>query len=75
MLYTPEATGYRPTDELYGMYMDNPDTDSVMYQFWGWMSSTRRIGAWGPDTRLGYYGLCNMEMGYGFFDLEAWGIA
>ena len=75
MFYTPEATGYRPTDELYGMYMNNPNTDSVMYQFCGWMPSDRKIGAWGPDTRLGYYGLCNMATGQGFFDLKAWGIA
>lgn len=75
MLYTPEAKGCRPTDELYGMYMNNPDTDSIMYQFCGWMPSTKKIGAWGPDTRLGYYGLCSMETGHGFFDLKAWGIA
>lgn len=72
MFYTPEAAGYRPTDELYGMYADNPDWDSVMYQFWVWMPN--KIGAWGPDTRLGCYGLCNMETGDGFFDLHAWGI-
>ena len=75
MFYTPEAKGYRPNDELYGMYMNNPDTESIMYQFCGWMPSTRKIGAWGPDTRLGYYGLCNMATGQGFFDLNAWGIA
>ena len=57
------------------MYMNNPNTDSVMYQFCGWMPSDRKIGAWGPDTRLGYYGLCNMATGQGFFDLKAWGIA
>ena len=72
MFYTPDAAGYRPTDELYGMYADNPDWDSVMYQFWTWMPN--KIGAWGPDTRLGCYGLCTMETGYGFFDLYAWGI-
>ena len=74
MFYTPEASGYRPTDELYGFHSANEDSDSVMYQFWHWMPSGHRIGAWGRDTRLGCYALCNMETGCGFFDLGAWGI-
>ena len=74
MFYTPDASGYRPTDELYGFNSANTDYDSVMYQFWTWMPYRSKIGAWGPDTRLGCYGLCNMETGFGFFDLYAWGI-
>lgn len=62
------------SDDLYAA-MNNPDTDSIMYQFCGWMPSTSKIGAWGPDTTLGCYGLCNMATGQGFFDLKAWGIA
>ena len=75
MLYTPDASGYRPTDELYGFNSANTDYDSVMYQFWTWMPSGRKIGAWGWNTKLGCYALCNMETGYGFYDLKAWGIA
>lgn len=75
MLYTPDASGYRPTDELYGFNSANTDYDSIMYQFWTWMPSGRKIGAWGWDTTLGCYALCSRETGYGFFDLEAWGIA
>ena len=67
MLYTPGASGYRPTDELYGFDSTNTDYDSLMYQFWSWMPSGHRIGLWGPDTRLGCYGLCSMETGCGFF--------
>ena len=74
MFYTPEASGYRPTDELYGFNSFNQDYDSIMYRFWTWMPSSRKIGAWGRDTKLGYYALCSMETGYGFFDLKAWGI-
>ena len=73
MFYTPEASGYRPTDELYGFNSDNEDYNSIMYQFWHWMPSSRR-DAWGRNTKLGCYALCNMETGYGFFDLKAWGI-
>ena len=72
MFYTPEASGYRPTDELYGFNSDNEDYDSIMYQFWHWMPSSRR-DAWGRNTKLGCYALCNMETGYGFFSLGAWG--
>ena len=75
MLYTPDASGYRPTDELYGFNASNTDYNSVMYQFCAWMPSGHRIGLWGPDTRLGCYGLCSLETGCGFFDLKAWGIA
>ncbi len=71
MLYTPEATGYRPTDELYEM-RESENYDSVMFQFWSWWPAKHD---WGPyGNALGCYGLCNMETGYGFFDLEAWGI-
>ncbi len=70
MLYTPEATGYRPTDELYEM-RESENYDSVMFQFWSWWPAKHD---WGPyGNALGCYGLCNMETGYGFFDLEAWG--
>ena len=71
MFYTPEAKGYAPTDELYGM-RESDDYESVMYQFWGWWPDKH---GWGSrsDT-LGCYGLCNMETGFGFFDLYAWGI-
>ena len=75
MFYTPDASGYRPTDELYGFNSDNTDYDSVMYQFWTWMPSSSKINAWDWDTRLGCYALCNMATGSGFFDLKAWGIA
>lgn len=71
MLYTPEARGYRPTDELYGM-RESEDYDSVMFQFWSWWPGK---GAWAPDGTLDCYGLCSMETGRGFFDLKAWGIA
>lgn len=71
MLYTPEARGYRPTDELYEM-RESENYDSVMFQFWTWWP---RKGAWAPDGTLGCYGLCSMETGRGFFDLHAWGIA
>ena len=72
MFYTPEAEGYRPTDELYGMEQSD-DYESVMYQFWSWWPDKH---VWGPYAGpLGCYGLCNMATGQGFFDLKAWGIA
>ena len=76
MLYSPEARGYAPGDELYGMtYREDGNYDSVMGQFWTWQPWNHRVGRWGRDTVLGYWGLCNMETGQGFFDLKAWGIA
>ena len=71
MLYTPEARGYRPTDELYEM-RESENYDSVMFQFWSWWPGRH---AWAPDGTLGCYGLCSMETGRGFFDLYTWGIA
>ena len=70
-LYAPDAKGYAPGDELYGMNGGNEDTDSIMRQFWTWWPDKR---AWAPDSTLDCYGLCNMETGYGFFDLGAWGL-
>ena len=75
MFYTPDASGYHPTDELYGFSSDNTDDDSVMYQFWTWMPFSSKIVTWDWDTRLGCYALCNMETGSGFFDLKAWNLA
>ena len=69
-LYAPDAKGYAPGDELYGM-RESDDYDSIMYQFWTWWPDKR---AWSPDSTLGRWGLCNMETGYGFFDLGAWGL-
>lgn len=71
MLYTPEAKGYAPGDELYGMNGDGEATSFIEYQFWTWWPDKHD---WGPDSTLGSWGLCNMEMGYGFFDLQSWGI-
>ncbi len=58
MLYTPEAKGDDPSSEL--------------YEFWTWWPDHH---GWGPygDT-LGCYALRNVETGYGFFDLQSWGI-
>ncbi len=71
MFYTPEAKGYAPGDELYGMNGDGEATSFIEYQFWTWWPDKHD---WGPDSTLGSWGLCNMEMGYGFFDLQSWGI-
>jgi len=71
MLYTPDAKGYAPGDELYGM-RESDDYDSVMYQFWTWWPNKHGWEVVG-DT-LDSYGLCNMETGYGFFDFHAWGL-
>lgn len=70
MLYTPEAKGYAPGDELYGMNGD--DSSSELYEFWTWWPDHH---GWGPyGSTLGCYALRNVETGYGFFDLRAWGI-
>lgn len=70
-LYAPDAKGFAPGDELYGM-RESDDYASIMYQFWTWWPDKRD---WTPDSTLGSWGLCNMETGYGFFGLDAWGIA
>ena len=47
-----------------------PDTELYgAMDFVNWHPTNRA-----PDT-LGCYGLHNLETGYGFFDLHAWGIA
>mgnify|MGYP006865380128 CR=1 FL=1 len=63
MLYSPEAKGYSPTDELHGM--NGEDENSPLYQFWTWWPNKH---GWGPygDT-LNCWGLHNLETGYGFF--------
>ena len=70
-LYAPDAKGFAPGDELYGM-RESDDYASIMYQFWSWWPDKRD---WTPDGTLGSWGLCNMDTGYGFFGLDAWGIA
>ena len=70
-LYAPDAKGFAPGDELYGM-QESDDYESIMYQFWSWWPDKRD---WTPDGTLGSWGLCNMDTGYGFFGLDAWGIA
>lgn len=71
MFYTPEAKGFAPTDELYGM-KESDDYESRMYQFWGWWPDKHSWDS--PSDTLGCYGLCSMERGSGFFDLHAWGL-
>lgn len=63
MFYSPEAKGYAPTDDLYGMNGD--DFESALYEFWTWWPDKH---GWGPygDT-LGCYGLHNITSGRGFF--------
>ena len=70
-LYAPDAKGFAPGDELYGM-RESDDYASIMYQFWTWWPDKRD---WTPDGTLGSWGLCNMATGDGFFGLDAWGIA
>ena len=70
-LYAPDAKGFAPGDELYGM-QESDDYESIMYQFWSWWPDKRD---WTPDGTLGSWGLCNMATGDGFFGLDAWGIA
>ncbi|MDE6589741.1 MAG: hypothetical protein K2K53_05230, partial [Oscillospiraceae bacterium] len=69
MFYTPDAKGYAPGDELYGMSGD--DDDSPLYGFWGWWPDK---SVFTPNSTLGCYGLRSVETGCGFFDLDAWGI-
>ena len=64
IFYLPEATGHAPGTELYGA-MD----------FVNWQPSGRRRTFSNASDTLGCYGLHNLETGYGFFDLHAWGIA
>lgn len=66
VLYSPEAKGYAPGDELYGM---NGDTyGSELYAFWGWWPDK---SVWTPDSTLGCWGLRSVETGNGFFGDEA----
>ena len=62
MLYSPQARGYAPTDELYGMNEDSPDSN--LYEFWSWWPNRH---AWGPDDTLDCWGLRSLSTGYGFF--------
>ena len=62
MLYSPQARGYAPTDALYGMSEDSPDSN--LYEFWSWWPNRH---AWGPDDTLNCWGLRSLSTGYGFF--------
>ena len=62
MLYSPEAKGYAPTDDLYGM--NGEDENSPLYEFWTWWPNRH---GWGPDTTLDCWGLHSLASGYGFF--------
>ena len=63
MLYSPDAKGYAPTDDLYGMNGEDPS--SQLYEFWSWWPNKH---GWGPygDT-LDCWGLHSLASGYGFF--------
>ncbi len=62
MLYSPEAKGYAPTDDLYGM--NGEDENSPLYEFWTWWPNRH---GWDPDTTLDCWGLHNLASGQGFF--------
>ena len=62
ILYSPEAKGYAPTDDLYGM--NGEDENSPLYEFWTWWPNRR---GWDPDTTLDCWGLHNLASGQGFF--------
>lgn len=66
IFYLPEATGHAPGTELYGA------TD-----FLSWLPdrSRRFNGFKSASDTLDCYGLYNLEIGCGFFDLHAWNIA
>jgi beta-lactamase regulating signal transducer with metallopeptidase domain len=67
--YTPQATGYAPGDDLYGM-MD--EENAPLREFWSWWPAKH---GWGPNGDiLGCYALHNVTSGRGFFDLYAWGL-
>jgi len=68
MLYTPDAAGYAPGAELYGM----ADESSELYEFWTWWPDRHAFSA--DQSTLGCYALRSVEAGYGFFDLQSWGI-
>lgn len=57
LFYMPEATGHEPGTELYGAL-----------QFCSWRPERRELLS--ENDRLGYYGLHNLEMGFGFFSEE-----
>ena len=61
-LYSPEAKGYVPTDDLYGM--NGEDENSPLYEFWTWWPNRR---SWDPDITLDCWGLHNLASGQGFF--------
>ena len=61
ILYSPEAQGHASGTELYG---------AIEFQSW---QPERREYLDSNDT-LGCYGLHNLDTGYGFFSLDAWGI-
>lgn len=62
ILYSPEAKGYAPTDDLYGM--NGEDENSPLYEFWTWCPNRH---GWDPDTTLDCWGLHNLASGQGFF--------
>ncbi len=67
--YTPQATGYAPGDDLYGM---TDEENAPLREFWSWWPAKH---GWGPNGDiLGCYALHNVTSGRGFFDLYAWGI-
>lgn len=67
--YTPEATGYAPGDDLYGM---TDEDNAPLREFWSWWPAKH---GWGPNGDvLGCYALHNVTSGRGFFDLHAWGL-
>lgn len=67
--YTPQATGYAPGDDLYGM---TDEENAPLREFWSWWPAKH---GWGPNGDiLGCYALHNVTSGRGFFDLYAWGL-
>lgn len=62
MLYSPQAKGCAPTDELYGMSEDSPDSN--LFEFWSWWPNRH---SWGPGDTLDCWGLRSLASGYGFF--------
>ena len=46
---------------------------SELYPFWTWWPNRCAISE-GRGSALDCYALHNMEPGYGFFDLHAWGL-
>lgn len=61
VLYTPDAQGYAPGSELYGM----SDEGAELYEFWTWWPDRCAFSA--EQSTLDCYALRSVETGYGFF--------